>query len=201
MIWYEEEVVRLATERNKLPYEPKTIFYGSSSIRLWTTLYQDFEVCKPVNLGFGGSTLAACDWFFDRILQSYEPEQMVFYAGDNDLGDGRHPEEVFLFFELLLAKLKNRFPNIQFYFISIKPSIDRWDIVERIKYANELIRGAINAAGNGFNYIDIFAAMLDANGKPQPLFFEEDGLHLSERGYTIWKDIVWKHLGERFTIR
>ncbi|MEO6849327.1 MAG: GDSL family lipase, partial [Mucilaginibacter sp.] len=69
MFWYEDEVKNLEKVVLKLGYEAETLFYGSSSIRLWTTLYKDFDNIKPVNLGFGGSTLAACVWFFDRIMK------------------------------------------------------------------------------------------------------------------------------------
>ncbi|MEO6149861.1 MAG: hypothetical protein ABIP28_06855 [Mucilaginibacter sp.] len=30
-------------------------------------------------------------------MEGFQPERLIFYAGDNDLGDGRHPEEVFIF--------------------------------------------------------------------------------------------------------
>src|SRR5208337_3077981 len=38
---------------------PPVAFYGSSSIRLWETLQEDFPGIGVVNLGFGGSSLAA----------------------------------------------------------------------------------------------------------------------------------------------
>ncbi len=68
MNWYEDDVQGVIAEISNCPYEPKSIFYGSSSIRPWGTLYDDFKNLKPVNLGFGGSTLAVCVWFFDRIM-------------------------------------------------------------------------------------------------------------------------------------
>lgn len=95
MFWYKDEIERVEKERNKLEYEPGMIFYGSSSIRLWDTLYKDFAMFYPINLGFGGSTLEACVWFFERIMQPFKPNHIVVYAGDNDLGDGKKPEQVF----------------------------------------------------------------------------------------------------------
>lgn len=196
MVWYEDEVKRVEEERGKLNYEPAVIFYGSSSIRLWESLYEDFEMFHPVNLGFGGSTLAACDWFFNRIMQQYQPRHMVFYAGDNDLGDGRNPEEVYIFFKQLLVAVNNRFPNISLSFISIKPSIARWNIIAQIRYTNQLISEVI-AAGEGKHfYVDIFAPMLNNTGKPDPKYFDADGLHLSKQGYALWKDIVLEHLNK-----
>src|ERR1700744_6741700 len=130
MVWYENEVQRLEKERTALTEEPKLLFYGSSSIRLWESLNDDFAAYQPVNLGFGGSTLAACVWFFDRLLAPYHPTSLVLYAGDNDLGDGRHPEEVLIFFQEFTTRVIKRFGSISCYFISLKPSINRWTLAD-----------------------------------------------------------------------
>jgi lysophospholipase L1-like esterase len=194
MIWYEDEVKRVEKERSKLKYEPRTLFYGSSSFRLWETLYDDFREYQPINLGFGGSTLAACDWFFDRILSPYKPERILFYAGDNDLGDGRSPEEVFIFFQQLTVHVEQHFPGTPFSFISIKPSPARWNIIGQIRYANSLIKDAIDQAGPAYQYVNIFDSMLDSSGRPLPELFEADKLHLSKKGYQLWLGILRKHL-------
>lgn len=195
MVWYEDEVNRVVRERTKLAYEPEVIFYGSSSIRLWEKLYTDFELLKPINLGFGGSTLAACDWFFNRILNGYQPKHIIFYAGDNDLGDGRNPEEVYLFFKQLLVLLKEHFPGVPFSFVSIKPSIARWNIIHQIRYTNQLIEDAIKPGPNHF-YVNIFDPMLDGKGSPDARFFDADGLHLSKAGYALWKEVITTHLNK-----
>ncbi len=93
MPFYEEEVQYLETNINKLPSrEDQVVFYGSSSIRLWPN-FQDCFPWKTINLGFGGSTIAACAWFMPRLLFRFKPKGLVIYAGDNDLATGRLPEE------------------------------------------------------------------------------------------------------------
>jgi lysophospholipase L1-like esterase len=190
MYWYEDEVKRLEKDGLNLNYTPETLFYGSSSIRLWTSLYNDFSDIKPVNLGFGGSTLAACVWFFERIMAPYQPKRLIIYAGDNDLGDGRHPEEVFIFFQELAVKINLRFGNLPCYYVSLKPSITRWHIANVYRFTNSLIENEINKYNNNWHFIDVFSKMLDAGGRPNPIFFVNDGLHLSEQGYRLWKDII-----------
>ena len=196
MLWYENEVQRLEQEKGSLGYDPKMIFYGSSSIRLWETLYEDFAAYKPVNLGFGGSTLAACVWFFDRLLADYHPESLIVYAGDNDLGDGRHPEEVFIFFRQLVACTRSRFGNIPLAFISIKPSITRWNIVDSIRYTNKIIEEEIKQQGDNLHFIDIYHRMTDNAGYPKREFLDPDGLHINEKGYALWKEIILQYVAQ-----
>ncbi len=189
MTWYEEEVAQLIQRRDALPYKPETIFYGSSTIRLWENLYEDFAGCKPVNLGFGGSTLEACNYFFDRLVTPVKTAKCIYiYAGDNDLGDGKKPEDVLRFFNALTDKIAERFTNINWYYISVKPSISRWSINSEIKRTNELICDAIKLQKGNAHFIDVYKDILDFTGYPRAAYFEEDGLHLSKSGYTALKN-------------
>jgi len=190
MNWYEDEVLRVENEHIKLHYEPETLFFGSSSITLWTTLYKDFEGKKPINLGFGGSTIAACSWFFDRVVTPISSaKKIILYAGDNDLGDGRNPEEVCLFYRLLVLQIRKAFGDIPIYYISIKPSLHRWEIIGKIRTANRLIREETQT--DPFqHFIDIFPLMLNVQETPVKILFEADGLHLSPEGYALWTKVI-----------
>jgi lysophospholipase L1-like esterase len=190
MFWYEDEIKGLENMRAKITHEPETLFYGSSSIRLWAGLNNDLSEFKPVNLGFGGSTLAACTWFFDRVMMGYQPKRLVLYAGDNDLGDGRHPEEVFIFFQQFAARAAKRFGSLPCYFISLKPSINRWNMVDQFNFTNQIISAEIKNNQPNWHWIDIFSAMLNADGHPNREYYLDDGLHLSESGYQVWKNII-----------
>jgi lysophospholipase L1-like esterase len=194
MLWYENEVQRLEKERSLLKYDPKMIFYGSSSIRMWESLYEDFSPWQPVNLGFGGSTLAACVWFFDRLVAPYNPSSIIIYAGDNDLGDGRNPEEVFIFFKQLVASVKQRFGDIPLAYISIKPSITRWNIVDSIRYTNKIIEEEINKQGGRLHFINVYNKMTDNAGYPRREFLDPDGLHINQKGYALWKEIILQYV-------
>lgn len=190
MYWYEDEVKRLEKDGLKAGYDPEIIFYGSSSIRMWENLAQDFPEKRVMNLGFGGSTLAACVWFFQRIMTNYKPKALVIYAGDNDLGDGRNPEEVFIFFQQLAVQVTARFGNIPCYFISLKPSLSRWYMAEQFMYTNNLIESEIIKNSNNWIFIDVFKKMLDKSGQPIAEYYTGDGLHMSEKGYQLWKEII-----------
>jgi lysophospholipase L1-like esterase len=190
MTWYEDEIHQLETKYSlrSIGTHP-VVFYGSSSIRLWTTLAVDFPDVNLLNLGFGGSTLAACAWFFERVVVPASPRSILFYAGDNDLGDGRQPEEVYLFFCAFAEKMQQYLPGTSLSFLSIKVSPARWSIASAIKRTNELIAGEISKRPD-CQYIDMTSCLLDSAGEPRREFFEVDGLHLNPVGYRAWQQVL-----------
>lgn len=186
MDWYEEEVRLLeASIRSSLLPQSLIAFYGSSSIRLWTTLAADFSHLPVLNLGFGGSTLAACVHFFERLVVPCSPHSIVFYAGDNDLGDGQSPEQVQASCQALRKKVLNCLDGVRFVFVSIKLSPARLHLRQHIERTNQLIQTEL-AHWPAASYLDVYHPMLDANGLPQPELFADDGLHLSPGGYQLW---------------
>ncbi len=193
MFWYHQDLERLEREIEALEYEPKLVFYGSSTFTLWSDVISIFKEHSPVNLGFGGSTLAACTWYFERVFKKIEnPESIIIYAGDNDLGEGRHPEEVVLFMENLLLKIREKYNNVKVTCVSIKPSIARIHLQESIHYTNACMK-ALMFKDENFYYINIFKALLDENGNPNSNYFIEDGLHFNENGYEILRNTLQNH--------
>ena len=96
-----------AADLKRRPEGNGVLFVGSSTIRLWTNLAQDFRQ-QPVviNRGFGGSTLAACNFFAKELVLQYRPSQVLVYAGDNDLAIGRSPEDVLDSFKRFTATVR-----------------------------------------------------------------------------------------------
>jgi lysophospholipase L1-like esterase len=196
--WYEPEVQALErASAGRVNGNRPPVFYGSSSIRLWDTLAEDFDPAV-LNLGFGGSTLEACDYFFERLVPPLHPRSVLLYAGDNDLGDGRGAEEVLGWFRSLADKVAASLGAVPFGFVSVKPSPARYSIVNRIRRFNDLVRREMDSRPSSY-YVDVFPAMLDRSGKPRPELFLPDGLHLSREGYRLWGRLLAPHRSEIFT--
>lgn len=199
MEWYESEVRALerACATQVFPVKP-SVFYGSSSIRLWDTLPRDLGSPRIVNLGFGGATLEACVWFFERLVPPTHPASLIVYAGDNDIGDGATARDVANRFEALAVKVARDLARIPFGFLSIKPSPARYGLLDRISDANEMIRRSLSRDPRAF-YVDVFTPMLGSDGRPRPELFLEDGLHLSPAGYRLWSTALRPYRERIFT--
>lgn len=189
MFWYNDEIEPLES-KPVMPkgQKPRLMLYGSSSLRLWDEFQNDFPEFDVINQAFGGSTSAACCWFFKRLVPQFHPDLLVFYAGDNDLGEGRHPEEVFICFKYAMTLIDRYCENIPVAFISIKPSIVRQDLINSIIFTNRIIQKEIEDSHPNCTFVNIFDAMAQADDKE--ILFEEDGLHLSANGYALWKKLL-----------
>lgn len=190
MEWYEDEVRQIEQLHEQAPPQPgSVVFYGSSSLRLWTTLSDDMAPWPVINRAFGGSTLAACVHFFDRLVLPCAPGAIVLYAGDNDLGDGRLPDDVVRSLRAMLTRIDTSLGPVPVAYVSIKPSLTRWGLRERIQRVNAEARLMMEQRPSSY-YVDVYTPMLDANGRPRAELFDTDGLHLSSAGYRLWRTVL-----------
>lgn len=177
-----------ARDREKLPAPGGILFVGSSSIRLWDT-----EKCFPgmgiINRGFGGSQMVDSVYYAPRIVLPYQPKTIAVYAGDNDIQSGKTPQAVLKDFQQFVKIVHQSLPETRIIYIAIKPSISRWDKVDRMREANRAIRKFAEAT-EGVEFADIDTPMIGEDGRPRPSLFLDDGLHLNEEGYALWTKIL-----------
>lgn len=177
-----------AEDKTAMPPKCATLFVGSSTIRYWTTLKEDFPGRTVINRGFGGSTVWEVDAYFNRIVTPYKPKEIVFYAGDNDLASGRKPEDVFADFAAFMRMKDQQLGKTPVYFISVKPSKARWNMQLQMTEVNARVREMAERRDD-LLLIDVVRPMLGPDGRPKEIFVE-DGLHMTPEGYAIWTPIV-----------
>ena len=164
------------------------VFVGSSSIRLWN-LREAFPGLPILNRGFGGSQVIDSVRHADLLVLRHKPRTVVFYAGDNDIAAGKPPETVAADFQAFVGKVHAALPKTRIAFLAIKPSVQRWALIGKVREANALIRQQC-AGDDRLAFIDIDGPMLGWDEKPRPDLFVADGLHLSPKGYALWNAIV-----------
>ncbi len=190
---WEKSILALEKRLTANPPKPGSVFFaGSSSIVLWD-LKKSFPDANFVNVGFGGSVIADSTHFAPRIITPFKPGTIVFYAGDNDIGGGRKPEQVADDFKAFVAAVRADNPSCKVLFISVKPSIARWKKFDVQQQANALVK-AFCEKGSGLVYVDVVPVMLGSDGMPIPELFQKDGLHMTPKGYELWTAVVNKAL-------
>lgn len=192
-IW-RNEIKRLRRRVGKLTDQENLIaFYGSSSIRLWVNMQRDLEPINVLNLGFGGSSFAWCIHYFEEVFKDVHPSKIVLYAGENDLSEGRAPQEVLADCKELVHMIYNRYPSIELALISLKPSVEREALIPLIMETNLLLSKYMITELNA-QYINVFGQMITTENRPIPELYMSDGLHLNKRGYALWSGAIKKAL-------
>lgn len=170
------------------PPENPIVFVGSSSIRLWPTdsLFNDLP---GINRGFGGSHISDVNFYIPDVVLPYKPITVVFYAGDNDVNDGKAPARVLQDYKEFVTDVRSGGQRPRILFLSIKPSPSRWDAWPRMAEANDLIR-QYSESDALLEYVDVASPMIGPGGRPLGNLFIADSLHLSEEGYRLWTGIL-----------
>lgn len=184
------DMARFAAEDAASPPPPDpVVFTGSSSVRLWDTLAQDFPGVPVLNRGFGGSQVRDSVWYADQVAVRYRPRQVLIYAGDNDIDAGRTPQQVLSDFQAFVARLRRDLPEVRIGYLAIKPSPLRVSQLPAQQEANALVRQWA-ATQSRIDFIDVATPMLDAGGQPDADLFVGDRLHMNAKGYALWRGIV-----------
>ncbi len=191
--WLKEIEALTANDAAQPPAPGGVVFVGSSSIRLWQTLAQDFPDIATINRGFGGSELADSVFYLDRIVLPYQPRLVVLFAGTNDLNNGKTPETVAADFKAFRTKLHTALPEAKLLYISITLAPSRAKIHDQMRTANQLISTDC-ATDPRCTFVDINTPMAEDKATPGPELFVEDQLHLNAAGYAIWAKVLAPHL-------
>jgi len=174
------------------PVKNSILFVGSSSFRKWTDINDYFPGYPIINRGFGGSVLTDVIYYAKETILKYHPKQIYIYCGENDIASSEAvtPEIVLTRFKDLLKIIRvNLNGSLPVVFVSLKPSVARWNMEERIVKTNNLIKQYI-AKQKNVSFLDIHNDMLDANGQVYKDIFLGDNLHMNAKGYQIWQKII-----------
>ena len=192
--WQSSMAAFAAADRERLPGVGGVLFVGSSTIRLWSSLAQDFrQLPIVINRGFGGSTMADCDYFARLLVTRYKPREVLVYAGENDLAEGRSAQQVLQSFTNFVRAVRSELPDTRISYISIKPSPLHATLMPHVRETNSLLAAYVATLENA-QYIDIFNPMLRPDGTPRAELFRADRLHMNDAGYALWQGIIGSRL-------
>ena len=171
------------------------VFVGSSSIRLWDSLAEDMSPLVVIQHGFGGAKLNDIVYYAERLVNAYEPRAVVVFAGTNDIDPNaaKSPQQLLASYQAFVARVRADQPSVPIYYIGITPSPLRWSVWPAVQATNALIQ-QWSASEPNLHFIDTSGGLIGGNGEPDPDNYRLDGLHLSEQGYGVWREVIRKRL-------
>ncbi len=187
--WEKEIAAYEAADRTDPPPKGGVLFVGSSTIRLWKSLAEDFPGQKVINRGFGGSEIRDATHFADRLIFPHEPRQIFLRAGGNDIHGGRLPDEVAADFADFVRTVRVRLPDAEIVYIGVNPAPARWGEGDKYRALNAKIRKlALGMPRVG--YADAYDISLDREGRARTELFLADKLHFNVEGYRLLAERV-----------
>lgn len=171
----------------------EVLFIGSSSFLAYKGFEEDYRGLSVLNLGFGGSQLSDVLYFFDKLVEPYDPKQIIVYEGDNDLASGLTVDEFMNDVRAFVRLVQIRKPGTHISFLTPKPSPARRHLTSSYEEANRsLYEYAI--ASEGVDFIDISQPMYQRDGKIRPEIWTADSLHMNRIGYETWGPIIRSYI-------
>ena len=189
--WAAEIAAFEKTETDNPTAHGGIVFVGSSSIKYW---HKDLaDAMAPLEVtprGFGGSTMYDVLINADRLIIKHQPKALVLYEGDNDIGQYHvSPQTVQDLFLDLAVLLQEALPDLHIYVLSIKPSPARMAQWPAMNHGNRLLKEACDRDA-ALTFIDVATPMFNKDGTLKRDLFDRDGLHMNDRGYALWREII-----------
>ncbi len=152
----------------------------------WHELFNNINV---KNRGIGGDDT---DGILERLSEVTEsrPKKVFILIGTNDLAYGKSSDHVIENYRKIIEQIKNESPQTKIYVQSVLPVDDGLHYTrpntEIIKINKQLVELADEYT---LTYIDLFNKFKNDKGKIN-YDYSIDGLHLNDKGYTLWKSII-----------
>lgn len=165
-----------------------TVFIGSSSIELWTTIKTDLYPARIIPRGISGTVIADTIYYLQDTVFDYSPKVVFIYAGENDIAGGQTPASTATEMESLCDAIWVELPLAKIVLMSAKPSPLRWANQADFLTYNGLIE-TYAGTDSRLTYVDVSTSLLLA-GAPNDDYYIGDELHLSPQGYAVWTAIL-----------
>lgn len=165
------------------------IFTGSSSIRMWGDIAAYFGKDAILNHGFGGSQMMDLEFYLSKIVLEFKPKTVFIYEGDNDINAGKSAKGIMASTKRIVKRIRKDLPQTHIIFISPKPSLSRAHLKDKYEQLNRRLK-KFTRKKEYLHFADVWTPMMGPDGNVMPDIFIDDGLHLNEKGYQIWKKVI-----------
>lgn len=152
------------------------------------------------NRGIGGDTTQGV---LDRLQVSafdIAPSVIVLMIGTNDINGNYEKAGIFERYEKIIDEIDKNLPDVTLFCMSVIPQNEVLETYSTIKVENTTkiifeVNAHIKALAQekGATYLDVFSLLADENDRLIKEY-SDDGLHLNEKGLTVWTNLLKPYL-------
>ncbi|RST74202.1 lipase [Siminovitchia acidinfaciens] len=177
---------------NELPIPPDSIVFLGDSLTFRTEWSELFPEKSVINRGIGGDTTKGVLERLDSVLAA-QPKQIFLLIGVNDLKSHSVAATV-RNYSVIINRIQAGSPNTEIFIQSLLPiNNSKYGKIltnYKIKKMNKGLRSL--AKSSGVHYIDLYSNF--ANNDQLPEEYTVDGIHLTGKGYILWKESIKKYI-------
>jgi lysophospholipase L1-like esterase len=156
----------------------------------WSELFPQY---KTMNRGISSDNTFGILYRLHEVIRR-KPKKIFILIGINDISKNIPDEVILRNYRRIIDSLQLQTPATKIYVQSILPTNNKYtqfknhqNKTEHILYINEALKKLCKE--RNINYINLYDAFLDADGKLNSLY-TNDGLHLTGEGYRRWKEVL-----------
>ena len=168
----------------------RLLFIGDSLIEYFDW-QERFPKTSVYNMGVAGETV---EGLYERLQVLYTqldtPDAIFIMSGINNLAMGHR--KFITTYRKIVRGLKKRYKSPKIFVQSLLPVLFPWISNDEIRDINLQLKKMAGAEKVG--YLDIYSLFLDPEGRTVADYLLEDGVHVSEKGYSVWANEIEKHL-------
>jgi hypothetical protein len=193
---WEKDIQALeALDKEETDPEDAILFIGSSSIRRWKTIQEDMKPWPVIRRGYGGAKFSDLAVFVDRLVSPHDVRAIAVFVANDISGKekDKSPEEVRDLYDYVVKRIKKIHPQAHVFCIAITPTSSRFKAWPEIQRLNKLLE-MYSQQDEHLHFISTEKEYLGGDGKPMDELFVGDLLHLNDKGYGVWAEIIKSHL-------
>ncbi|WP_455541604.1 GDSL-type esterase/lipase family protein [Prevotella fusca] len=155
---------------------------------------------KIINRGIIGDDSRGILKRLNQILP-YKPSKIFFECGANDLSHGWSVERTFQGIVNIIETIRRQVPQTKLYVQSLLPLNERVGVWRLLKGKEDMIIQLNNRLKSYCNsqaipFVDLYTPLLGSHPKAMRTEYCRDGLHLTDKGYEVWANIIRPFINE-----
>jgi lysophospholipase L1-like esterase len=169
----------------------KHLVFIGDSLTEWFDWQRRFPDYTVTNLGVSGEPIEGLLERRDRIRsQIDDPDYIFLMTGINNLAMEQY--SITDSYREIVRNLTTWYKKSTVVVQSILPVTLEWVSNNVIKDTN---RGLAEIAREFHaEYLDVYSLFVDSKGNPKSVYLQDDGVHLSGKGYEVWAKVVERFL-------
>jgi lysophospholipase L1-like esterase len=169
----------------------KTLTFIGDSLTEWFDWQKRFPAYRVTNLGISGEPVEGLLNRLEKIRRTVDnPDYLFIMTGINNVAMERY--DITGPYREIVRGFTTWYKKTKLVVQSILPVTLEWtgnNVIKDINRHLEQIARDCNA-----EYLDVYGLFVDAKGNPKTDCLQDDGVHLSDKGYEVWADEVERFL-------